>query len=83
MNPPSPTGLFTSDKGITIQVSWPAQQLIGSHNLEKFVETLREMLDALGAKTAYVSKAGDAVEIHVLGPRGWTFHTQLKREPGR
>lgn len=83
MTPPSPTGLFTHHMGITIKVSWPAQQLIGSHNLAEFVRLLREMMDALGAKQAYVSKAGDAVEIHVLGPRGWTFHTQLKREAGR
>ena len=78
---PSPTALFTSHKGITIEVSWPAQVVIGHHNVEEFVRLLREMMDALGAKKAYISKAGAAVDIHVLGPRGWTFHTQLKREP--
>ena len=78
---PSPTGIFTDHRGIAIEVSWPAQQLIGQMNVPEFVKLLTEMMDAMGAKKAYVSKRGAAVDIHVLGPRGWTFHTQLKREP--
>ena len=80
---PSKTGIFTDYRGTAIEISWPAQQLIGSHNVAEFVSLLTEMMVALGAQKAYVSKAGAAVEIHVLGPRGWTFHTRLKREPGR
>ena len=81
MNPRSTTGLFTHYSGIAIEVSWPAQQLIGQDNVAAFVKQLTTMMEALGAKRAYVSKRGAAVDIHILGPKGWTFPTQLKRGP--
>ena len=81
MNPRSTTGLFTHHGGIAIEVSKPAAKLIRDQNVPEFVRILTELMDALGAKQAYVSKRGAAVDIHILGPKGWTFPTQLKRGP--
>ena len=73
------TGLFTDYRGIAIEVSWPAQQLIGQKNVPKFVRVLTEMMATMGAKKAYVSKRGAAVDVHILNPEGWRFDMKLQR----
>jgi len=73
------TGLFTHDSGIVIEVSLPAQQLIGRHNVPEFVRLLREMMSALGAHQAYVSKRGAAVEVNLFRKDGWRGHMRIQR----
>lgn len=65
------TAYFNPAPGIEIRVSWPAAQLIGQMHVPVFVEVLTDLMRALGAETAYVSKAGAAVQIHVLRKDGW------------
>ena len=81
MNPRGTRTIEDPKTGIRVDVSRPAQNLIGPGNVNKFVKLLMGLMDALSTKEAYVSKAGDAVEIHILGHKGWTFHIDLKREP--
>ena len=65
--------------GIRVHVSRSAQYLIGPKNVDEFVRVLVEMMDALSCYSAYVSKAGAAVEIHVLRKDGWAGTMKVKR----
>lgn len=64
--------------GIEIAVSQPAQKLIGPKKLPEFVKLLTELMEGLGAETAYVSKSGVAVEISMVRSDGWTGTMQIK-----
>jgi len=61
------TGVFEDpETGIPIQISLPAQQMIGLDNLAQFVEKLWRFLAETGAKGAYVGKNGRAIGIYVF-----------------
>ena len=75
----SPTAHFNPQPGIEIQVSWPAQQMLGLGRVAEFVKVVTEIMVAFGCHAAYVSKRGAAVEIHVLRSDGWRGHMKLQR----
>jgi len=53
------------ETGIQIQISLPAQQMIGLNNLAQFVGKLQRFLAETGAKSAYVGKDYGAIAIFV------------------
>jgi len=64
---------------IWISVSKPAQKLIGEHNLNEFLNTLRMLMEPLGCDRAYVSKSGSAVEVHLFRRDGWEGRWRIQR----
>jgi len=57
--------------GIRVNISRPAQKLIGSGNVNAFAKLLMIMMEAMGAQGAYVSKSGTMVDISVWRRDGW------------
>jgi len=64
---------------IRVVISRPAQKLIGTHNLDEFVSTLRMLMEPLGCHQAYVSKSGAAVEVHLIRRDGWEGRWRIPR----
>lgn len=56
--------------GTTIQVSWPAQQLIGSENLKEWLGALEIVMWSAGCKRAYVSRRGYSIQVTYTFPDG-------------
>lgn len=65
--------------GLEVTVSRQAEKLIGSKRVPEFVKLLNEIMEAFGCHSAYVSKCGAAVEIHVLRSDGWRGVMKVKR----
>jgi len=65
--------------GIRVNISRPAQKLIGSGNVNEFVKQLMIMMEAMGAQGAYVSKRCTTVEISVWTKDGWQHTMRLKK----
>lgn len=77
---PKRTKLYQNSKtGIPIQISNPAETLIGPKQVAKFVETLHKLMRALGVKAAYVSKRGYALDVHLIGGPFISRHFKVKR----
>lgn len=73
----SPTLTRTCPKrGTRIEVSWPAQQRIGTKNLEPWLEALEIIMASAGIKRAYVSRRGFNIQVTLTWPSGavdkWT-----------
>ena len=68
------------DVDVTISVSEPAARLMGDDNVPVLVRALTTMMEELGAETAYVSKRGAAVDIHILRSDGWRGHMTVHRK---
>ena len=68
-------------RNIKIYISTPAAKILGLEKLPVLRQALTDLMEALGAETAYVGKCGAAVEIHVLRSGGWRGHMKLKRGP--
>lgn len=69
--------------GIRIQISRPAQFMIGTGNVDKFARLLTNIAEALGAEQAYVGRSGFAVEISLIRSDGWKGVGQFKKGGGR
>lgn len=67
------------DTGIRIQISRPAEFLIGPPNVPRFVLALKDLMEALEVEHAYVSKKGLAVDIHLIRSDGWRAHMKIER----
>ena len=65
--------------GIQIQVSAPATILIGPKIVNSFVKALHGLMESLSIKTAYVSKRGAAIDVHLIGPPFVSKHFKLER----
>lgn len=68
-----------SEHKVTIQISRPAEFLIGPPNIPMFVTALNELMGALKIEHAYVSKRGAAVDIHLIRSDGWRTHMTVER----
>jgi len=73
------TTFRNADLDITVKITIPAQKLIGIHNVVHVVKTLTDMMAALCADYAYVSKRGSTLEVHVSRKDGWTGTMRVKR----
>jgi len=65
--------------GIRVNISQPAQKLVGFGNVNELVKLLMNMMEAMGAQGAYISKRDAAVEISVWRKDGWTGTMKVKR----
>ena len=65
------------EKGLLIEVSWPAQQRIGTKKLEAGLEALEVIMELMGVKKAYVSRRGFNIQVTFTWPSGtvdeWTI----------
>jgi len=73
------TALFrNAHVDITVQISQPAQKLIGLENVSRLVSLLTELLEMVEAKSAYIGKDGPAITIYIhsakWGNTTWRIH---------
>jgi len=68
---PRSTRYRNPETGIEITVSRPAEKLLGPQKVPTLVRALTEVMAALGASGAYVSKRCNTLEISVWSRSGW------------
>jgi len=74
----SPTLVWARpEKGLLIEVSWSAQQRIGTKKLEAWLEAFEVIMELMGVKSAYVSRRGFNIQVTFTWPSGavdkWTI----------
>jgi len=73
------TTFRNANLGITVHVTMPAQEAMGSHNVIGAVKTLTDMAAALSAQSVRVYKDGPYLAVTFYCKDGWTGTMKVKR----
>ena len=66
---------------VEVTISTLAMKRIGRAHVHEFIKLLGELMEMVGAVTAYVGKSGGGIAVEMWNPDGWSYNIKLPRDP--